>query len=136
MSRGCSKASCTARFVISLNVTRRMRSGSPSFFFFFFFLPFEPLSLSSSARCAAIASLRGWVRSQIDGIGRQRQLLQPNEDFFFAGNNHVLWLKVVISIHPRTLLGKVLDVPQRGSTVKPLPDTLDGLRLGRRLDDD
>ena len=51
ISRGCSKASCTARFVISLKLTRRMRSASS----FLFFFDFEPLP-NSSAKCAAIAS--------------------------------------------------------------------------------
>ena len=35
ISRGCSKASCTAFLVISLNVTRRMRSSPGSSFFLF-----------------------------------------------------------------------------------------------------
>jgi len=71
-----------ARFVISLNVTRRMRSGSPSFFFFFFFLPFRAVVAQLLRQvCGDSLPFAVWVRSQIDGIGRQRQLLQPNEDF-------------------------------------------------------
>ena len=77
------------------------------------------------------------VRREIDAIHAQRQLLQPGDNFFFAGNDDVFGLEIVVDIDTERALGQIFHVAERSLDSKALTQIfLDGLRLGRRLDDD
>ena len=77
------------------------------------------------------------VRREVDRVHADGQLLQLGDNFFFARNDHVLSLKIVIDIDPERALGQVLHVSKRSFDRVALPQIfLDGLRLGGRFDDD
>src|SRR5581483_5309097 len=57
-------------------------------------------------------AVRVWRK--IDRVGRFRQLLQPGEDLFFAGDNDVFRLEVVIRVDAEIAFGQIFDVTQRG----------------------
>ena len=77
------------------------------------------------------------VRREIDRVGRRGELLQPGDNFFFAGNDDVLGIEIVLDIDAERALGQIFHVPQRRFDRKSLTQIfLDGLRLGRRFDDD
>src|SRR6185437_5914347 len=66
-----------------------------------------------------------------------RCVLQRGDGFFLAGNRHEVGEKPVVDVDAELLLGKVHDVAHRGAHAVAAPQVLaDGLRLGRRLDDD
>ena len=77
------------------------------------------------------------VGREVDGVHAQGQLLQPGDNFLFAGNDNVFGLEVVLDIDPERALGQILHVAERSFDSKALAQIfLDGLRLGGRLDDD
>src|ERR1700686_2475853 len=77
------------------------------------------------------------VRRQIDRVRRGRQLFQLGHNFLFAGDDDVVRLEVVLDIHTQCALGQILHVAERGLDREALPQILlDGLRLGRRFDND
>ena len=77
------------------------------------------------------------VRREIDGVRRGRQLLQLGDDFFFAGNDDVVGLEIIINIDTESALGQIFDVPERGFDREALTQIfLDSFRLGRRFDND
>ena len=43
-----------------------------------------------------------------------RQLLQLGENFFFAGNDDVVGLEIVVDIDAERALGQIFDVAERG----------------------
>ena len=68
---------------------------------------------------------------------RPRQLLQLGQNFFFARNDDIIGLEVVVRIHAQRALGQIFHVAERGFDSKSLTQIfLDGLRLGGRFDDD
>ena len=84
-------------------------------FFFVFFLPI----LLAVAQFFGQVSGDGFafavrVRREIDVVGRQRQLLQLGENFFFAGNDDVLGIEFIFDIHTQLALGQIFDVTERG----------------------
>ena len=114
-----------------------MRSGSSPSFFFFFFLPLFLLAqFLGQMPCDGFAfAVR--VRRQIDVVRGQGQLLQPGENLLLAGNDDVFRLEFVVDIDAQRALGQVFDVPERSFDGEALTQIfLDGLGLGRRLDDD
>src|SRR5579862_1083639 len=77
------------------------------------------------------------VRREIDGIGGGSKLFQLGDNFFFAGNDNVVGRKIVVDIHTQSALGQILDMPERSFHREALTQIfLDGLRLGRRFDND
>ena len=104
-------------------------------FLAFFFLPF-PIEFESQMSGDGLAfAVR--VRREIDGVGRGRQLLQLGHNFFFAGDDDVVGLEIVLNVHTQSALGQILHVPERGLDREALAQIfLDGLRLGRRFDND
>ena len=77
------------------------------------------------------------VRRQIDRIRRRGQLFQLGDNLFFAGDDDVIRLEIIINVHTQRALGQILDMPQRRLDREPLTQIfLDGLRLGRRFDND
>ncbi len=77
------------------------------------------------------------VRRQIDRVHRTGQLLQLGQNFFFPGDYDVVGLEVVACVHTERALGQILHVAERGLDSKSLSQIfLDGLRLGRRFDND
>ena len=59
------------------------------------------------------------VRRQIDRFRRFRQLLQPGDDLLFAGNHFVFGGEFVVEIDTQGLLGKILNVAERGFDLEP-----------------
>ena len=77
------------------------------------------------------------VRRQIDRVHRAGQLLQLGQNFFFPGNDDVVGFELVAGIHTQSALGQIFHVAERGLDSKSLSQIfLDGLRLGRRFDND
>ena len=77
------------------------------------------------------------VRRQVNLVGGDSELLQFGNDFFFARDDDVLGIKVVFDIDAQIALGQVFHVAKRGLDGISLTQIfLDGLRLGRRFDDD
>src|SRR4029078_4323362 len=77
------------------------------------------------------------VGRQIDVVRGQGQLLQLGENLLLAGDDYVFRLEFVVDIDAQRALGQVFDVPERSFDGEALPQIfLDGLGLGRRLDDD
>ena len=77
------------------------------------------------------------VRRQIDGVGGGRQLLQLGHNLFFAGDDDVIRLEAVGDIDTQSALGQILHVAERSLDGEALTQIfLDGLRLGRRFDND
>ena len=91
-----------------------MRCSVVSFSFFFFFLPFAPLPNSIGQMGGDGFAFAVRVRRQIDRVSGLCQLLQLGEDFFFARNDDVFGLEVVVHIHTQSALGQVFDVAERG----------------------
>ena len=77
------------------------------------------------------------VGREVDRIHALRQLLQLGDNFFFAGNDDVFGLEVIVDVDPERALGQIFHVAERSFDSEALAQIfLDGLRLGRRLDDD
>ena len=77
------------------------------------------------------------VRRQIDGVGRGRQLFQLGDNLLFAGDDDVIRLEAVRDIDAQSALGQIFHVAERGFDREALAQIfLDGLRLGRRFDND
>src|SRR2546426_7413204 len=110
-------------------------------FAFLFFLLFL-LSLGAVTQLLGQVRSDGFafairVRRQIDRIRGIGQLLELCDDFFFAGNDDVFRIEIIIDVDTEGALGQILDVTERGFDGETLTQIfLDGLRLGRRLDDD
>ena len=65
-----------------------------------------------------------------------RQLLQPGDNFLFAGNDDVFRFEVIVDVDSERALRQILHVAERSFDSEALAQIfLDGLRLGRRLDD-
>ena len=77
------------------------------------------------------------VRRQIDRIRRGCQFFQPGHNFFFARNDDVIRLEIVLDIHTQSALGQILHMAERCLNRKARTQIfLDGLRLRRRFDND
>jgi hypothetical protein len=77
------------------------------------------------------------VRRQKDEVRRGGELLQLGDDFFFAGDDDVIGLEPVRGIHTQRALGQILHMAERSLDREALAQIfLDGLRLGRRFDND
>ena len=77
------------------------------------------------------------VRRKIDCICGRRQLFQLGDNFFFTRDDDVIRLEIVFDIDAQRALRQILDVPERGLYREALTQIfLDGLRLGRRFDND
>jgi len=77
------------------------------------------------------------IRGEIDSVHTSGQLLQPGNNFLFAGDDDVFGFEVVLDIHAESALGQIFDVPERGlNGVAFAQILLNGFRLGGRFDDD
>src|SRR6185437_1263681 len=66
-----------------------------------------------------------------------RRVLQLGDGFFLAGNRYEVGEEAVVDIDAELLLRQIHDVADRGAHTVAAPQILaDGLRFGRRLDDD
>ena len=142
MSRGWSNAALTARCVISLKVTRRMRAPSPMssvfcfglFSFLFLARVFAQLvgQMSGDGFAFAIG-----IGREVDVVGRERQLLQLGENLFFSGNDDVLGFEIIFEIDTEAALGQVFHVAVRSIDRESLAQILlDSFRLSGRFDND
>ena len=77
------------------------------------------------------------VGRKIDGIGRLRQLLQLDQDLFFPWDHDVFGVKIVLNIDAEVAFGQVFHMAEGSlDRVSRAQIFLDGLRLGRRLNND
>ena len=77
------------------------------------------------------------VRSEVDVVGREGQLLQLGQDFFFSRNDDVLGFEIVFDVDAQAAFGQVFHVAERSVDGEPRTQIfLDGLGLGWRFDDD
>ncbi len=63
--------------------------------------------------------------------------LQVRNNAFFPLHRDILWFEICLQIHPQLTLGQVSQVPHTGFDLIIRPQIFsNGLRLGRRLDND
>ena len=116
-----------------------MRGGGASspFFSFFGFFPFAVFVEFERQMGGNGFAFAVRVRRQVNGVGRGCQLLQLGDNLFFAGDDDVIGLEVVLDIDAQRALGQIFHVAERGFDREALTQIfLDGLRLGRRFDND
>ena len=123
-------------FVESDALNARRRPSSPFFSFLAFFLLAVVAEFERQMGGDGLAfAVR--IRRQIDGVRRGRQLFQLGDNFLFAGDDDVIRLEVVRDIDAQSALGQILHVAERSFDREALAQIfLDGLRLGRRFDND